>query len=411
MADKPKKRGGILRGNIGVMILTSGLWNLAGSMTGPFFPLYVLELGGNYVDIGIISALRAIVVILPSLLGGYLADAVGRKRMLYSMSFLLSLNQLLYALAPHYSFLFLVVTLDALWEGLRSPSFAALIADSTVPRSRAFAYGLWQITPSLFGLFSPYVIGVLMDSYGIVVALRWAYAAVFTTSFIASTLRYKLLVETLPAEDKKKTDPKTAVRETLSDFRDTAKSIPRQIWMIFVLNYISNFAGSLCGSYFVTYAKNRIGLSMAEWGLISTLLTAVNIAVRLPAALASDRYGRLKFIMPSLFLTPLTFFLFVRCENFQQVAMVRTAMTMLDSVQGPSREALVVDFSPREHRGRITAIANISNAPIGSAASVIGGALYQDVSTEAPFFTCSALLLVGALYALLALKEPKRREE
>jgi len=411
MADKSEGRRGILRGNIGVMILTSGLWNLAGSMTGPFFPLYVLELGGNYVDIGLISALRAVVVILPSFLGGYLADTVGRKRMLYSMSFLLSLNQLLYALAPHYTFLFVVVTLDALWEGLRGPSFFALIADSTVPRSRALSYGMWQITPSLFGLFSPYIIGILMDSYGIAVALRWAYLAVFTTSFTASFLRYKLLEETLPAEDKRKIDSRTALRETVSDFRETAKVIPRQIWIIFGLNYISNFAGSLCGSYFVTYAKDKIGVTMAQWGFISTLLTAINISVRLPAAWASDRYGRLKFILPSLFLMPISFFLFVRCENFLQVAMVRTAMMILDSVQGPSREALVVDFSPKEHRGRISAIGSISMAPIGSSASVIGGALYQGVSMEAPFLASSVLQLGGAVYALLAFKEPKKREE
>ena len=29
------------------MILSSGLWNLTGSMTGPFFSLYVQELGGR----------------------------------------------------------------------------------------------------------------------------------------------------------------------------------------------------------------------------------------------------------------------------------------------------------------------------------------------------------------------------
>jgi hypothetical protein len=86
MADRSDGKRGILRGNIGGMILTSGLWNLAGSMTGPFFPLYILELGGNYVDIGIISALRAAMGILPSFLGGYLADAVGWINAIASIS-------------------------------------------------------------------------------------------------------------------------------------------------------------------------------------------------------------------------------------------------------------------------------------------------------------------------------------
>ena len=411
MSDKSKRRGGLLRGNIGVMILTSGIWTLAGSMTGPFFSLYVLELGGNYVDIGLISALGALIRVLPSLVGGYLADSVGRKRMVYSMSFLLSLNQLLYAFAPHYEFLLIAISLDALWGGLRGPAFSAIIADSTRPENRALSYAVWQIVPPLFGLLSPYLIGVLMDRYGILRAMRWAYLAVFVASSIASFLRYKLLEETLPLENRRGTGLRRALRETFSDFKVTFKSLPKQLWAMLGVNFILNFAYSLCGPYFVTYAKDEIGLTAAQWGFISTIITLIGTGVRLPAAWASDRYGRLKFILPSLFLMPITFFLFMNAEGFSQVMMIRVAMAALDSLQGPAGSAILIDFSPREHRGRINAIIGVSGGLLSSAGSLMGGVLYQGVSTEAPFFTASALLLAGAVYALLTLKEPREREE
>lgn len=132
----------LLKGNIGVMIFTSGLWTVAGSLTGPFFSLYVLALGGSYVDVGIIAAVRAVAGIVPHFFGGYLADVIGRKKLLYGMSYLLCLDQLLFAFTPRYDFLIIIVALDSLWGGLREPAFFALVADSTTPKNRAVAYAM-----------------------------------------------------------------------------------------------------------------------------------------------------------------------------------------------------------------------------------------------------------------------------
>lgn len=413
MSDGSEKRWVFLRGNIGVMILTSGIWTLAGSMVGPFFSLYVLELGGNYVAIGLISALGAIMRIVPTLLGGYFADSVGRKKMVYIMSFLLSFNQLLYAFAPSYEFLLIAVASDSLWSGLRGPAFNAIIADSTKPENRAFAYAVWNIVPPLFGLFTPYLSGLLMDKYGVIKAMRWAYLCVFVTSLIASLFRYKLLEETLHLEaTTKKTSLRVALREPFSDFKATFKSLHRQLWIFLGVDFIFSFAGSLSGPFFVTYAtKDKIGLTAAQWGLISTFLTLISTVIRLPAAWASDRHGRLKFMLPCMFLWPVTFFLFMNSANFFQVLMVRMIMAVLGSVGDPAWQALFVDFSPREHRGRINAIANISWGVIGGIGNVVGGPLYQGLSMKAPFYTTSALQLIGAIAALLILKEPKQREE
>mgnify|MGYP000100086403 CR=1 FL=1 len=412
MSREPESRWAFLKGNIGVMILTSGIWSLAGAMTWPFFSLYVLGLGGTYVDIGLISAVGAMVRILPTFIGGYLADSLGRKRMVYSMSFLLSLNQLLYALAPHYRFLLLPAALEALWSGLRDPAFSAIIADSTRPENRAFSYAVWNIVPPLFGLLSPYLSGLLMDRYGVVRAMRWAYLAVFATSLIASLLRYKLLEETLlPKAEREGVSLRTAVGELLSDFRRTVRSLSKQLWVFFAVDFTFNFAGSLCGPYFVTYATEEIGLTAAQWGFISTILTLISTGVRLPAAWASDRYGRLKFMLPCMFLWPVTFFLFVNAEGFSQVMAARAAMTVLDSVGVPAWQAFFVDLSPREHRGRINAIASVSWAIIGSAGSVAGGTLYEGFSARAPFLVTAALQFVGAVIALLTFREPSRREE
>lgn len=250
-----------------------------------------------------------------------------------------------------------------------------------------------------------------MDRYGTLKAIRWGYLCVFVTSLIASTLRYKLLKETLPPEEMKKTNPKADLKEPFSDFKVTFKTLPKQLWIFLGVDFIFSFAWSLCGPYFVTYATEEIGLSKAQWGLTSTFLTLIGTVVRLPAAWASDRHGRLKFILPSMFLWPAAFFFFVNSRDFYQVSVARTALALLDSVGAPAWQALFVDFSPKEHRGRFNAIANVGWGVIHATGNVVGGTIYQGISAKMPFYINSVLQLMGAVVALLTVKEPKQREE
>ena len=110
-----------------VMSLTGGLWAFGGRMRGPFFPLFVLALGGSYFDIGLIASIGSVFMIVSSLIGGYLADTVGRKKIIYLMSFLISLNTLVYFASPSWEYLILASSLNSLFVGLRGPAISAII--------------------------------------------------------------------------------------------------------------------------------------------------------------------------------------------------------------------------------------------------------------------------------------------
>jgi MFS family permease len=93
------------RGNLGVMMVSAGLWTFSGQLVWPFQSIFVLRLGGSYFHIGLIAAIGAIAGILPNLLGGYLADTLGRRKMIISMSFLVSLNTLIFYFAMDWRWL------------------------------------------------------------------------------------------------------------------------------------------------------------------------------------------------------------------------------------------------------------------------------------------------------------------
>jgi len=411
MPEAQAGRWNFIRGNIGVLLLSSGLWNIGASMTVPFYALYVLELGGRHIDIGLIFALGAVIRMVPSLFGGYLADALGRKKMLYSLSFLLALNQLFFAFAPDYRYIYVAFALDSLFAGLRDPAFLSILADSTTPDNRALSMAFRQVVPSLFGLLSPYAIGLFMDVRGILPAMRLAYILTFVIATLSSFLRYRYVEETLENGKGVERDPRKAMREILSDFVATFRELPVQLWTFLLIDFVFTFSWGMAQPYFVTYAKEEAGVLASQWGAVTMMVMLARVVLMPPMARASDKHGRLKFILPTMFLWPISFALFAAAGDYNGILVARLLVTVASCMGDPAWEALFFDYSPKEHRGRFSAIASVSWSLIWGAGNVVGGAIYQGYSKALVFNLSAGLLVVGAIAAVFKVREPERREE
>ena len=419
-----EKSRSLWRGNIGVIMVTSGIWTFGGQMTWPFWSLYVIHLGGSYFHIGLLAAIGSVVSIIPAFFGGYLADTIGRKRMVYAMSFILSIDVLIWFAAPSWHWLILATVLEAVAAGLRGPAFNAIIADSTIADSRAESYALTHIVPPLFGIFSPYIIGVYMDRLGVVPAQRNAYLVLFAVSMAASLLRFRLLRETLPAEAREHVKASKILDETFSDMRETVKVMPRQLWVLTLIGVLFGFGIAVGGLYWVTYAtEDVIHLTNAQWGLISTSNMLVSTVVSLPFAKLADRKGRLKLVLPSMLLTPLAIVAFVYSRSFPQTFAVGVTTTILGRMGASASQALFTDHSPREHRGRINAlwsvvgtmqaftISGMAGSALGAIGNLLGGFLYGNVSKALPLLLEAGMVASAAVVGVLFLKEPEERAE
>jgi MFS family permease len=112
-----------------------------------------------------------------------------------------------------------------------------------------------------------------------------------------------------------------------------------------------------------------------------------------------------------MFIWPVAFFLFARSAGFYAIMVARLLLAISDSLGSPAWEALFYDYSPKEHRGRFSAIASVSWGLIWGLGNIVGGAIYQEYSKELIFYLSTGLLLIGAIAALLRMKEPEDREE
>jgi hypothetical protein len=174
-------------------------------------------------------------------------------------------NQFIFAFTPDYRYIYVAFALDSLFGGFRDPAFISIMADSTTPENRALSLALRQVVPPLFGIISPYAIGLVIDAKGLLPAMRLAYSFTFVMASVSSFLRYRYVEETL--ENGKGIDggSKSAVKEFLSDFVATFRDLPIQLWTFPLIDFVFTFAWAVTEPYFVTYAKEVVGVTAAQW--------------------------------------------------------------------------------------------------------------------------------------------------
>jgi len=409
MVETFQKIRSAMRGNLGVMIVTTGLWTLAGNLTTPFLALYVLELGGSYVSIGEIFALGAVLKVVPGFLGGYLADRMGRKKIVYTMSYMIASLALVRAFAPDYRWLMLAAVLEAVLMGFRQPSMSSIVGDSTDPENRAMGYALLIIGPQLVGILSPSIIGVMMDRFGVRTAMMWGYMMVFALGILASFIRQRYLEETLETRGEVVLSP-GSLSDMVIDFRNTVNSLSKPFKAFLLADFIFTFALGLGDPYYVTYATEGVKLSASQWGFIMSLVLLVHCATLLLVASPSDELGRVRFVLASMISWPITYVLYVYTGSFLAVLVVRIAITLSAAVGQPSWHALFVDFCPKEHRGRFNALTTVVWSLLYGGGNYLGGVLFQNHGVGTPFLVAAAFMSVGAIIAVFTLKEPEVRE-
>jgi len=407
-----------LRGNLGVMILSSGIWSLAGQLVWPFQSIYILHLGGTYFHIGLVTSIGAISGLIPTLYGGYLADTIGRRKIISSMSFLLSFNALIFAFARDWRWLMVGSILNSLAAGLRQPSFSAIIDDSTDEKNRAQSYAIWSILPPLFGLASPYIMGVYMERNGVNEMLRIGYLVLFVSSFVASAIRYFYLKETLVDTSTTGLGFVEITKEMFTSMTNTIITLSKPLWILGIMGLFFGLGAAIGGPFWITYAtEDVIGLSLSQWGLITAANTITGTIIGLPLARIADRKGRLMLLFPSIIFTPLAILGFIYSKNFTQTFIVSLFITTLGSMGMSSGQALFTDQTRQEQRGRINSLWSVAGTMqafrvgvspgslLGASGNLLGGYLYQGVSKTLPLYIQSGLVGLTALTAILFLRK------
>ena len=417
-----------LRGNVLVLTVSGGLGMFSRNMVFPYIPLYILSLGGDPAEIGIVYALGPLGGLLVFPVAGYLADHISRARLIAFTGYFSSAVILINAVAPSWKW----VAVARLLQGFavaHFPASSSILADSLPPENRGRGLATMAALSGALTLFAPWVAGALLDAYGIDTGMRILYVAMAVAYAVGATINLLFLRDTRPL-------PATSIRadNLAQTLRNSYTGIPRMLRgfpvtlralsLIIILCFVAN---GIASPFWVVYAKTHIGLSSSQWGLILLVEVALRNLATIPAGFMIDRFGRSRFVIAAL-LASLVIPLFLLADGFVHILLIRCTVGVIGAFFSPAMAALLADLVPSSTRGRVMAAIGRGSVMIGGAsggiggpgtgfliilplmlASVAGGMLYE-WNPLSPWIVVAGVTAICVASAAVYLRDPRQAE-
>ncbi|MBI2333648.1 MAG: MFS transporter [Chloroflexi bacterium] len=178
------------------MLITDGLRDVSFQFSGNLFPVYMQEAGGlTYQQIGWVTSMFGIFMMLSTIPGGWLSDKAGERVCIALGMALLSSALFILILIPHgveYQWLFFVGwAVAGLGAGISGPAYQSLISKAVPQKLRGLAFGLFSTSLGVVSLPAPWIGAQLWARYGMTAPFKIT-AVVLLLSVIPIWLKFKL---------------------------------------------------------------------------------------------------------------------------------------------------------------------------------------------------------------------------
>ncbi len=390
--------------------------------------LYILAVGGDTSQIGLINSLRPLAGLLMFPISGYITDSSGRVRLIALAGYLSACSMLLYIFAPSWQW----IALAALFEGFmvfQFPPTSAITVDSLKPRYRSMGIATMNTLANAFAIVSPYVAGIILEYYGINSGMRLLYFSLLMSHTIGATLVLKYLRETV---SHKKTETKlnvlTVLKESYTGIPELINNLPRSVKALGLLVGMGFIANGIAGSFWVVYVTEEIGLSTIDWGLILLFESVFRTILTIPFGAIADKYGKTKTLLTAMIISLISLPTIILAKNFTHVLLIRLSAGLAVALFIPSSIALMADYIPRDLRGRVMAAIGRGSLLIGATgggtggpgmgylftipvmiASVIGGFLYS-MNPINPWICVLGATIIQSICVIFFIRDPIKIE-
>ncbi len=368
-----------------ILALSSTIWSIGGSVVNPFQSIYFFTLGANSLFIGYLLAMSSAVTALMQLLGGYVADVWGRRKVIIIFSFLSAATAFVYIFVEQHQLLIIPVMLGSI-AGVYGPAFNAMLTESMQPELRARGIASFTLVTSLPSIFCPFIGGLLMNRLGTLRGLRFAFFVSGVLGIIAVSYRALKLKETYSGS---KAEKAKGLFQFTSDFiKNTTyvlKNASNGVKKLLIYSILASIGTGMTVPYTSLYLIDALRLQPESYGLLTNLAGLISVLLLLPATQIVEKVGLRKSAIYASLSIPLNQLIFVRSKGTDDFVAWSALGGASTALLGPSLTALQADLSPQEMRGRLMALFGFFSLITAIPAQILGGYLYNSWGQIIPF--------------------------
>jgi len=360
--------------------------NKFGGFVVPFLTLYLTSRGYTVGQTGLAVSAYGVGNLGASLLGGHLADKLGRRKTILLSMFSGAATMMLLSQAHHLALIIVLTALTGLTNEFYRPASQAFLADIVPPGQRMTAFAALRVSFNAGFAFGPATAG-LLAAYG----YFWLFAGDAATSVLFGLVALLALPRTAPGTQKN-----ASWSEALVVLRQD-----RQLHQLLLANFAIALVFFQLASTFGVYVT-RLGFSAATYGAIVSLNGALIVFCELPLTRLTRKFPARRVMAAGYFLCATGFALNAFAHTIRGLVICMLIFTFGEMITMPTAVAYLADLAPAQMRGRYMGVSGLTWAT----ALIIGPAGGMKLFAAAPtayWITCAA---AGTFAAVVISRQP-----
>ena len=357
------------------------LVNRAGAFVLPFLAFYLtdeLDLTPSFV--GLVLGAFGLGSTLAALVGGVLADRLGRRPVLLGSQLSTAATLVVLGFTTGSAAVLVLVGLLGLTSNTSRPAFSAMTTDIVAPadRVRAFSLNYWAI--NLGFAIAPVLGGVLASS---------GYLTLFLvdagTTLVFAVLVYLKVPESRPEVVVAEGERPGSMADVLRD----------RVFLTFVLLTFCFAVVFMQHLSSLPVQMGDDGLSPSQYGAVIALNGALIVLVTVPLTRWLQAYPRSRVLAVSSVFVGLGFGATAWASSVPAYAATVAIWTVGEVIGAAVGPSVVADLAPTALRGRYQGVFGFSFATASLVAPLAGGAVYQHLGSTV-LWVGAAVLSFGA---------------
>jgi MFS family permease len=370
-----------LRPQVKLLGIASLLNDSASEMIYPLLPVFLTAvLGASAVDVGLIEgAADGLASILKYYAGAWSDRLPRRKPLIVSGYTLAAVSRALIAAATVWPLVLLARLVDRTGKGIRSAPRDAMIADVTPVEQRGRAFGFHRALDHTGAIVGPLLALLLLN------VAHLPLRVVFYLAVIPGLIAAAVLVAFLREEPR---GPR------VSDATQNRGPLPPAFWRALLAIALFSLANS--SDAFLLLQAHAAGVTT---GLLPLLWAAHHVIKSLfstRAGALSDRIDRRWLLISGWLSYAVIYFIFPSARSVWFFVILFVLYAIPFTLSEGAERAWVSGFVPAEARGKAFGFYYLANGLCVLLGTILFGALYQNVSVRAAFYTGAVLAVIAA---------------
>ena len=393
-----------LRGNVRACVYTEPLWGIPYNLYIPYLSVYMLAMGLNDSQIGLIVSIGLVLQIVSSLMGGVVTDKLGRRLTTFIFDMISwSIPCLIWAVAQNFTYFVIAAVINSLWR-MTMTSWTCLLVEDADPAILVDIYSWIYISGLVAAFFAP-IAGVFINLFSFIPTMR----GLFFLAFIMMTVKFYVLfrysTETQRGLVRLKESKNQNLFSMVGEYRGVLKHIlktPQTLYTLGIMLVLSTC--SMLNNTFWSIIVTKKILIPVQYIVIFPFVRSALMLVFFFTVIPRIRnlhfrnpmlIGFIGFILSQVILisAPAGSYLILLTSTILEACSMATVYPLLDRMV-----VLTVD---EKERARIMALIYVIVIMFTSPFGWIGGVL-SEMNRNLPFVLNISFYVMGAVLTILA---------